>query len=98
MIIVTKLNNIRFALNPDLIERIQSVPDTSIVMVDGAKYIVTESMAEVIDMIALYRARVIVLARALPAPDVDHPGIALVPDQRDRAHSATARPTKVRGT
>ncbi|PZE29777.1 MULTISPECIES: flagellar FlbD family protein [unclassified Curtobacterium] len=62
MIVVTRLNDSRFAVNPDLVERIQESPDTTLIMVDGAKYIVQESMAEVIDMIAAYRARIIAIA------------------------------------
>ena len=65
MIVVTRLNNSQFAINPDLIERIHSNPDTTLVMVDGAKYIVTESMTEVIDKIAHYRARVIALTHEI---------------------------------
>jgi flagellar protein FlbD len=65
MIVVTRLNNSQFAINPDLIERIHSNPDTTLVMVDGAKYIITESMAEAIDKIAHYRARVIALTHEL---------------------------------
>ncbi|WP_431278768.1 flagellar FlbD family protein [Leifsonia poae] len=66
MIVVTRLNDSQFAVNPDLIERIHASPDTTLVMVDGAKFIVTESMAEVIEKIAAYRARVIALAHDLP--------------------------------
>jgi flagellar protein FlbD len=62
MIVVTRLNDSQFAINPDLIERINSNPDTTLVMVDGAKYIVTESMDEVIEAIASYRAHVLALA------------------------------------
>lgn len=62
MIVVTRLNGAQFAINPDLIERIHENPDTTLVTVDGAKYIVTESMAEVIDAIASFRARVLTLA------------------------------------
>jgi len=62
MIVVTRLNDSTFAVNPDLVERIHESPDTTLVMVDGAKYIVTETMAEVIDMIARYRARIVSLA------------------------------------
>lgn len=62
MIVVTRLNNTRFAVNPDLVERIHEAPDTTLVMVDGAKYVVTEPMAEVIEMIARYRARIVSLA------------------------------------
>jgi uncharacterized protein YlzI (FlbEa/FlbD family) len=67
MIVVTRLNDSQFAVNPDLIERIHASPDTTLVMVDGAKFIVTESITEVIEKIAAYRARVIALAHDLPA-------------------------------
>ncbi|MET0975527.1 MAG: flagellar FlbD family protein [Leifsonia sp.] len=66
MIVVTRLNDSQFAINPDLIERIHSSPDTTIVLVDGSKYIVTESLAEVIERIAAYRARVLSLAQEIP--------------------------------
>ncbi|WP_082763509.1 flagellar FlbD family protein [Frondihabitans sp. PAMC 28766] len=62
MIVVTRLNDSQFAINPDLIERITANPDTTLVMVDGAKYIVTETMAEVIDLVARYRSRIVALA------------------------------------
>lgn len=63
MIVVTRLNATRFAINPDLIERIQENPDTVVVLVNGAKYVVTESMEELIGLIAAHRARVVSLAR-----------------------------------
>lgn len=63
MIVVTRLDGRRFALNPDLIERIFESPDTTLVMADGAKYIVTESMAAVIEKVARFRAHIISLAR-----------------------------------
>jgi flagellar protein FlbD len=65
MIVVTRLNDSQFAINPDLIERIHSNPDTTLVLVDGAKFIVTESMAEVIDRISRYRATVLALTQEL---------------------------------
>ena len=66
MIVVTRLNDSQFAINPDLIERIHANPDTTLVMVDGAKFIVTESMESVIEKIACYRARIIALAYEPP--------------------------------
>ncbi|ROQ37351.1 flagellar protein FlbD [Frondihabitans sp. PhB188] len=62
MIVVTRLNDSQFAINPDLIERIHENPDTTLVMVDGAKFIVTETMAEVIELVARYRSRIVSLA------------------------------------
>ena len=72
MILLTRLNGSAFAVNPDLIERIQEQPDTTVVLVDGTTFIVTETIDEVIDEIAEYRARVIALAHSMhfeaPAP------------------------------
>lgn len=48
MIILTKLNDVKFALNCDLIETIQETPDTTIHLSNSSIYIVKESMAEVI--------------------------------------------------
>lgn len=62
MIVVTRLDGRQFALNPDLIERIFESPDTTVVMADGANYIVTESMAIIIEKIACFRARIISMA------------------------------------
>jgi flagellar protein FlbD len=62
MIIVTKLNNSRFAVNPDLIERITAEPDSTLTMVDGVHYVVLESTETVIDLIVEFRARVLASA------------------------------------
>lgn len=72
MIVVTRLNDDQFAVNPDLIERIHETPDTTLTMVDGATYIVRESMREVIDRIVGFRARVITHAEtARPADAIE---------------------------
>jgi len=65
MILLTRLNGSTFAVNPDLVERIQESPDTSVVLVDGTTYIVRETIDEVIGEIAEYRARVIALAHSM---------------------------------
>ena len=80
MIVLTRLNDARFAINPDLIERIHANPDTTLVMVDGSKYIVTESMQAVIEQIAAYRALVISMARDIPPQVYERPGLGLVPE------------------
>lgn len=65
MILFTRLNGPPFALNPDLIERADITPDTVLTLVDGTKYLVSESVHEVIDRIREYRASVIALAHRL---------------------------------
>ena len=56
---VTRLNGERFALNPDLIERVEAHPDTVAFLVDGTKYVVKESVDEVLQEIREYRAAIL---------------------------------------
>jgi flagellar protein FlbD len=56
---VTRLNGEQFALNPDLIERVEAHPDTVAFLVDGTKYVVTESVDEVLQEIREYRAGIL---------------------------------------
>ena len=57
MIYVTRLNNKVFAINPDLIETLESTPDTVITLTDETKYIVKEPLEEIIERIAAFRRR-----------------------------------------
>jgi flagellar protein FlbD len=59
MITLTRLGGSVFALNSDLIERVDSTPDTVITLVDGTKYIVLEPLADVVSSIRAYRGAVI---------------------------------------
>jgi flagellar protein FlbD len=96
MIVVTRLNDSRFAINPDLIERIHSNPDTTLVMVDGAKYIVTETMDEVIEAIAQYRARVIAIAYSAPTETRSTSHLGLVPPEPATGEKHPAVPLRPR--
>ena len=62
MIRVTRLNGERFALNPDLVERVEGHPDTVDFLVDGTKYVVSESVDEVLVEIREYRASILATA------------------------------------
>jgi flagellar protein FlbD len=59
---VTRLNGERFALNPDLVERVEGHPDTVVFLVDGTKYVVSESVEEVLVDIREYRASILATA------------------------------------
>jgi flagellar protein FlbD len=59
VICVTRLNGEQFALNPDLIERVEAHPDTVAFLVDGTKYVVKESVDEVLREIREYRASIL---------------------------------------
>jgi len=72
MIVLTRLNQVRFAVNPDLIERVQESPDTTLVLVDGATFVVAESMDAVIGLVVDFRARVLATAADLRTTEDDH--------------------------
>ena len=59
VITLTRLSGSVFALNSDLIERVDSTPDTVITLVDGTKYVVSEPLRAVVDAIREYRGAVI---------------------------------------
>jgi len=65
VILVTRLNGSVFALNPDLIQRVDATPDTVVTLVDGAKFVITEPLAEIVDRVTAFRARVVATAHAL---------------------------------
>ena len=65
MILVTRLNGAVFALNPDLVERVECTPDTVVTLVDGTKYVIAESVPEFIDSVRHYRASLIATASRL---------------------------------
>jgi flagellar protein FlbD len=65
VILLTRLNGPVFALNPDLVERADSTPDTVITLVDGTKYVVGESLAELVALIRRYRASVVADAQQM---------------------------------
>lgn len=62
MITLTRLSGSVFVLNSDLIERIDATPDSIVTLVDGKKYVVAESLDQIIDAIRLYRSQVITLS------------------------------------
>jgi flagellar protein FlbD len=62
---VTRLNGEHFALNPDLIERVEGHPDTVVFLVDGTKYVVSEDVEAVLDEIREYRASILATAYAM---------------------------------
>lgn len=59
MILLNRLNGQPFALNPDLLERAESTPDTVITLLNGAKYVVAQSLDELALLVRDYRALVL---------------------------------------
>jgi flagellar protein FlbD len=56
VIAVTCRNGEHFSIDPDAIERVESSPDTVIILVDGGKYVVDEDFDAVLRAISDHRA------------------------------------------
>lgn len=56
MIELHRLNGQLFALNPDLIETIETTPDTVVRLLNGHRYLVMESTESVIKAISDFRS------------------------------------------
>ncbi|ABR31143.1 flagellar FlbD family protein [Thermosipho melanesiensis BI429] len=59
IILLTYLNKKKFYLNADYIEKIESLPDTTITLYNGKKYIVLETAEEVIEKVIEYKKEVL---------------------------------------
>ena len=59
MINVTAMNNKAIILNADHIEKIEEVPETLITLTNGKKYIVLESVEEVVEKVIIYKNKIV---------------------------------------
>jgi flagellar protein FlbD len=80
MIAVTRLHGSRITLNCDLIERVEATPDTVLTLVDGSRYVVRESVGEIVDRVRSFRASVVLLASRLEHETAAQPALRLAPD------------------
>ncbi len=63
MIQVTRLNGKPFVINAELIRTVEEMPDTTITLINGDRFIVKERMSEIIDRAVEYGRN---LRRMLP--------------------------------
>ena len=95
MIRVTRLNGEHFALNPDLIERVEGHPDTVVFLVDGTRYVVQQRVDDVLTEIREYRASILATAyemdrgtyrssRTEPQGDTAHGSVVPFPAREER--------------
>ena len=70
MIQLTRINRQSLVLNSDLIEQIESTPDTVIHLSNGQKLIVLESAEDIVERVVEFRRRLLpdVLANAKDTP------------------------------
>ncbi|MBM7869410.1 flagellar protein FlbD [Clostridium pascui] len=58
MIEVTGLDRKKFILNAEHIEKMESVPESLITLVNGKKYLVRESLDEILERVLIYKRRI----------------------------------------
>lgn len=78
MIKLTRLNGPSFVINSDLIERVEATPDTVITLVDGDRFLVSESVDEVIERVRRHRANVLALSQEIE--NSPSPALRVVPN------------------
>ena len=59
MIPVTRVNNQRIHINPDLIEAVEESGDTVLVLTNGHRLVVRESAEQIVERVLAYRKRLI---------------------------------------
>jgi len=55
---LTKLNGKTFVLNAELIETVESTPDTVVTLTTGKKYIVNEEIDEIVSKVIQYKKQI----------------------------------------
>lgn len=58
MIRLTGINNKEFVLNAEQIEKLEEVPESVITMMNGNKYIVIESLDEIVEKVIEYKRKI----------------------------------------
>lgn len=76
---MTRLHGTTVAVNCDLIERVEASPETVVTLVDGSRYVVRESVAEIVDKVRAFRASVVLLAGRLDERSATSQRMHLVP-------------------
>lgn len=79
MIVLTRLNGVSFALNPDLIERIEATPDTVVTLIGGTKYVVAETIDELLERVHEHRRQVVAAADRFRTVEQAQPRLRVIP-------------------
>ena len=68
MIAVTCRNGEQYTLDPDAIERVESGGDTTVILDDGTKFVVGQSIDEMVRIVRDHRAALVSARRRLDGP------------------------------
>lgn len=88
MITLTRLNGATFALNDQMVERVEANPDTVVVLADGKKFIVAESVDEVVEQIRRARADVALRSSMIEVVEDPGPELRLIKGRQSESSSA----------
>jgi flagellar protein FlbD len=69
MIVLTKRNGEKFTVNYAQIECIETIPESKVIMMNHDYYLVMESIDEIIDKIAQYKAKIKDIHREITVTD-----------------------------
>lgn len=58
MISVTRFNDTKIVINADIIQSVEETPDTVITLTTGTKYIVKESISDIVDRVIEYKRKI----------------------------------------
>ncbi|WP_236827344.1 MULTISPECIES: flagellar FlbD family protein [unclassified Blastococcus] len=95
MIAVSCRNGEHFAVDPDLIERVERDPDTVVHLVDGTHYVVETAFEEVLHSIAAHRAGALVARARLTDGYAATPTAARLARLAQRHGTGRARETEL---
>jgi flagellar protein FlbD len=59
MIYLTRMNHVPMVLNADLIEHIETTPDTVISLTTGQKYVVLESADDIVSKVIAFKREIL---------------------------------------
>ena len=83
MILVHRLRGEPMFLNTDLIEFIESTPDTVVTLADGRKLVVSDTPEEIVERARQYRASVLVASDELREGHQQAPTLTLLPGSNE---------------
>ncbi len=73
MIVVTRMNGVKFYINATMVELIESTPDTVLTLASGKKYVVKDTADQVCEKITgYYRSIGIIGIQAAAKGNIDH--------------------------
>lgn len=65
VITVTRFNKTQLVINADWIETVESTPDTVITLTNGKKFVVAETVEEIIELVIKYKHKTYFLDRII---------------------------------